>query len=189
MPNSPVIIRALTAVQGLSLLVDGYPDRAHKLQSRIGGEPLEDGREVTDHVVAEPKMLDLTGSVSDFGGAQRPIEAWQAIEELWQSSEPVRVVTEWQTYDEMVIHRCQGTPVGRGLRFQMELRQILRAGPIAGLTPQVSTAGAAQFADALNFPVPAAAQTGIALGRSSLVARGRVPLGSFGGPASGVGVG
>ena len=61
MPNTPLIIRALTAVEGLVLVVDGYPHHQHKLSTRMGGEPLEDGREVTDHVVAAPTTVVLTG--------------------------------------------------------------------------------------------------------------------------------
>ena len=158
MPNSPLIIRALTAVQGLTFFVDGFPDRQHKLSSRIGDEPLEDGRSAVDHVVKAPTSVVLTGIVSDFRGTARVEAAWKAIEELHAKEEPVRVVTEWQVYDEMVIKRCDGVPVGRGLRFELELRQILR---VSGSTGPA---------------VPAAAQSGVASARAGEVSRGRVPL-------------
>ena len=105
MPNSPFIIRARSLTEPLALVVDGYPDRAHKLASRTGGEPLEDGREAVDHTVATPQKLDLTGSVSDLNGGFRPMEAWKAIVALWKTSEPVRVITEWDTYPEMIFKR------------------------------------------------------------------------------------
>ena len=158
MPNSPLILRARSLVEPLALLVDGYPDRRHKLTSRTGSEPLEDGREATDHNVAQPVVLQLTGSVTDLNGGQRPTAAWQAIERLWRDSEPVRVITEWQTYPEMIIGRCEGIPTGRGLRFEMEMREIIRV------------------RSGFAFEVPPTAQTGVAENRSAEVVRGRVPL-------------
>ena len=158
MPNSPLIIRAFTAVEGIILFVDGFPERQHKLTSRIGDEPLEDGRSAVDHVVKAPTSVVLTGIVSDYKGTARVQAAWQAIEELHSKEEPVKVITEWQVYDEMVIKRCDGVPIGRGLRFELELRQILR---VSGSTGPA---------------VPAAAQSGVASGRTGEVSRGRVPL-------------
>ena len=75
--------------------VDGYLSHEHELTTRTGGEPLEDGREVTDHVVAAPQKVILTGQASDMRGGSRAKDAWQAIEELHKAAEPVRVITEW----------------------------------------------------------------------------------------------
>ena len=95
MPNQPIIVRAMSIVAGLSLFVDGYLSHEHELTTRTGGEPLEDGREVTDHVVAAPQKVILTGQASDMRGGSRAKDAWQAIEELHKAAEPVRVITEW----------------------------------------------------------------------------------------------
>ena len=159
MPNQPIILRAQSLVQGLTLVVDGFPTQQHKLSSRTGGEPLEDGREVTDHVVAAPAQVVLSGSVSSLGGGGRTKAAFQAIRKIQMESEPVRVVTEWETYPEMVITRCEPVSVGLGMRFELELREILRVPIAAGAT------------------VPTGAMAGSAAGRSGEVARGRVPLG------------
>lgn len=159
MPNRPLIFRASTLVRGLVLYVDGYPGRVHRLVTRTGGQPVEDGRRITDHAVAEPRSLVLTGSVSDMGGIQRPKEAWAAIEDLHQREEPVRVVTEWRTYPEMLIKRCEGTATGRGLRFEMEVEEVIRV----STTEEPS--------------VPSTALSGSARDRSGETARGRVPLG------------
>ena len=187
MPNVPIILRAATAVEGLALLVDGYPARTHRVASRSGGEPLEDGREVTDHLVAAPRELSLTGIVSDLAGSQRPAEAWAAIEKINQDSEPVRVITEWGTYSDMIIDQCEGTASGRGMRFTMDVKEILRVSSATGPA------------------VPTFAQRGPARFRSGEIARGRLvlaaslvvasggsvgnPTGGFGGLASGLGVG
>ena len=143
------------------LFVDGFPNHQHRLSTRIGDEPLEEGREVTDHVIAAPQGVTLTGVVSDMGGSQRPAAAWQEIVRIWQAAEPVRVVTEWETLNEMVIARCDASPSGRGMDFTMELRHIIRVSTSAGPV------------------VPPAAMRGLASNRSGEVSRGRVPLASY----------
>ena len=161
MPNQPLILRAASLVQGLVLFVDGFPNHQHRLSTRIGDEPLEDGREVTDHVIAAPQGVTLTGVVSDMGGIQRPAAAWQEIVRIWEASEPVRVVTEWEVLNECVIARCDATPSGRGMDFTMELRNIIR----------VSTS--------VGPAVPSGSMRGLANNRSGEVSRGRVPLASY----------
>ena len=91
-------------------------------------------------------------------GGDRPRDAWAAILELHRDSEPVRVTTEWAIYPEMVISRCEAHDAGRGMRFEMELSEILRVSAAMGPV------------------VPSAAMTGNAAGRSGQVSRGRVPL-------------
>ena len=161
MPNEPLILRAASLVEGLVLFVDGFPNHQHRLSSNIGDEPLEDGVEVTDHVIAAPQAITLTGIVSDMGGSQRPQAAWQEIVRIWKASEPVRVVTEWEVLDEMVIERCDAVPSGRGLDFTLGLRHIIRVSTSAGPS------------------VPPTAMRGLASNRSGEVSRGRVPLIGF----------
>ena len=160
MPNVPLIIRAQSLVSGLAFVVDGFQSHQHKLTTRTGGEPLEDGREVTDHAIAAPTQVVLAGTVSNLGGGGRPTAAFQAIERIHKASEPVRVITEWATYPEMLITRCEPISAGLGMRFEMELREILRV------------------SSATEAAVPSGAMIGNATGRSGEVSRGRVPLGA-----------
>ena len=74
----------------------------------------------------------------------------------------MRVFTPWTIYPEMLITRCEpisDASTGLGMRFEMELTEILR---VLGATDAV----------------PSGAMTGNASGRSGEVSRGRVPLGS-----------
>lgn len=158
MPNRPLLFRARTDITHLVVYVDGYPDYVHRISTRTGGEPLEDGREATDHAVAEPLTFEVAGSVSDIRGADRPEEAWQQILRVWRDTEPLRVLTEWADYLEMIITRCEARPVGRGMRFDMELREVLRV-----------DAGEAS-------PLPPDSLSGPAQDRSGERARGLVPL-------------
>ena len=128
MPNVALIPGARTQIPALMAVVDGYPDTAHSLTTDTGGEPLESGRQVMDHAVARPEKLVLTGWVSDFSGGNRPRAAWEQIRRLVKEETitPVRVITEWGDYPEMIIARADAAQLGRGLRFIMELKEVIR---------------------------------------------------------------
>ena len=130
MPNAVLIPQSGTTVERLGIeYVDGWPEVTHKIETNIGGEPLEDGREVTDHAVARQDRLVLTGWVSDFtSGSGKQRAAWTRIRELHDAVTPLRVVTEWGVYDEMLIDRAEAPQTTRGMRFTLELREIKRVG-------------------------------------------------------------
>ena len=143
MPNTPIVISAASVIDGLLLFVDGYPDEQHRLTTRTGSEPLEDGREVTDLAVAEPAELRFTAAVSDFGGAsgaRNPREAWGEIRRIHVESELMAIVTEWGTYENMLITSATATPAGRGMSVDLEVTEVLIAGQV---TIQARTSGPA----------------------------------------------
>ena len=160
MPNIALIPGAATRIGALTAVVDGYPNETHKLETTTGGEPLEDGRSVTDHAVAREERLVLDGWVSDFNGGNRPSEAWQTIRRLHKSVATLTVVTEYGTYPEMIIYRAETPKNSRGLRFTLELHEILRRGVTDAELPPESLSGPAE-------------------GRSGEVERGRVTLGDL----------
>ena len=127
----------------LTAVVDGYPEGTHKLETVTGGEPLEDGRSVTDHAVARQDRLVLTGWVSDFNGGERPREAWETIRRLHRAVTPLNVVTEWGRYSEMIIRRAEAPQTTRGMRFTLELEQIIRVGVTDQELPEEEVEGPA----------------------------------------------
>lgn len=94
MPNAALIPETRTEIAPLMAVVDGFPDAVHRLETATGGEPLEDGRQVTDHAVARQDKLTLTGWVSDFNGGDRPRAAWDEIRRLGKALIPFTVITE-----------------------------------------------------------------------------------------------
>ena len=139
-------------------VVDGFPDATHKLETTTGGEPLEDGRHVTDHAVARQERLVLTGWVSDLNGGDRPRAAWETLRRLHKSLALLRVITEWGVYEKMIIRRAEAPQHTRGMRFTLELEEVI-------------------FVGVADNELPAENLSGPAVGRSGEVARGRVVLG------------
>ena len=134
-----IIPEAATRIEPLVGLVDGYPDDTHRTRTRTGNEPLEDGREISDHAVALEEELTLEGWVSDFQGPHQPEDAWAAIRKLSKETAVVEVITELGTYPEMIIRMAEANRIGRGIRFRMELKEILRVdvdiGPFGTVMP------------------------------------------------------
>lgn len=128
MPHVALIPALSTTVEPLRAHVDNYLEVKHRLTSKVGMEPVEDGTEVTDHVVAMPAELMLEGMVSDLtqAGNARPAESWAAMQRLHQEAEPMEVITPWGVYGEMVIERLDSRQEGGGMVFELNLRRILR---------------------------------------------------------------
>ena len=160
MPNVALVPGAETTIPLLTAFVDGFPEGTHKLETLTGGggAPVEDGRKVTDHAVALASKLTLTGYVSGFTGGNRPADAWGEIRRLHKAGKTVTVITEWGVYPEMIIRTAEAPQTGRGMRFTLELEEVLRV-------------------EVEETTLPPHAVDGPATGRSGEVHRGRVPLG------------
>ena len=157
MPNVALIPQAATSITVLTGEVDGYPITVHSLKLAKSDEPLEDGTSVTDHAVTLPEGLKVTGWISDMMGGGRPGAAWAAIRRINQDKTPLTAVTEWGTYTEMLLEEVEGHQEGRGCRFEMKLREVIRVG-----NPQSS--------------LPPGTVSGPAADRTGSVDRGRIGL-------------
>ena len=157
MPNTPLLFNAATLDP--PIIVDGFIDDpgTHILETSTGGEPLEDGAQVTDHAISLQEKVTLTGFISDFDGAERPGEGWERLRSLHKAVTPITVTTAWGTYPEMLIRRAEGRPIGRGIEFTLELEQVIRVGVTDNELPSENLDGPAEE-------------------RSGEVERGRVPI-------------
>ena len=96
--------------------------------------------------------------MSSFTGGNRPADAWGEIRRLHKAAKTVAVITEWGVYPEMIIRTAEAPQAARGMRFTLELEEVLRVG-------------------VEDTSLPPHAVSGPADGRSGEVHRGRVPLG------------
>ena len=162
MANRALIAGAGTIIDGLIMDVGPQPvgvvGRTHRLQTRFGGEQLEDGRVAIDIAEAEPKVLRLECIASDFLGAASVAQVQQQLETMQASTATFRVNTEWGVYPEMALASADAATLGRGMRLTLEVREIQRVS-------QAQAGG-----------VPVAARAGEAVNRGSQVDRGLVHL-------------
>lgn len=144
--RTPVLIAAVPTLEDQRAIVlmvdDNFLGERHEAVTRIGTEPLEDGTEITDHAAAAPDRLTLRAVLSDFGGIQSAIEAWQQIKAIHRAGEAVRVISEIETYPEMLFGRVAAERRGRAFNLTLEMRALLRVpAPIILPPPLPSGAG------------------------------------------------
>ena len=166
MPNVALIETAAPTVPPLTNVVDGWPEEQHQLKVNISGAPVESGVETTDHSVLSSEILTLTFWVSGWRGGRNPADAWGEVRRLARDREPIRVLTEWGIYEEMLIWEADAPKTNRGMRGTLKLIWINRVGvtdselpPEATRSADVSTAAADSVAMAQDVPLQAQAAT------------------------------
>lgn len=94
----------------------------------------------TDHSVLSNEEVTLTGWVSNWrGGTRTPAQAWAAIREMAREREPIRLITEWGVYPEMLIFEAEAPKTNRGMRFSLKFVWINRIGVPDEALPAEST--------------------------------------------------
>jgi hypothetical protein len=105
--------------------IAGYPidvveTEEHSLTSEITDHPVEEGSDVADNIRRKPRELTLTGAVvsntpigaiaqarslvTAFGASTKPAEeAYQFLEQLFESRDAVTIVTDLKKYDSMAL--------------------------------------------------------------------------------------
>ena len=130
MPNAALIAGKQTVIEGLESAYDAFSDTSHRLKTRTGTAPLESGSVITDHAVAAPIEVTLTGVVSDLhlNGDARPQEAWSALLKAWKEVNTFRVITPWIVYPEMLVMDVNARESGFGIDFEIKLQEIQLVG-------------------------------------------------------------
>ena len=130
MPDSIALVpEKATRVVGLEGSIDGFPAESYQAGTETGDSPLETGASVTDHAVAKPESVSLTGKVR---GIQRSTSAWADLRGLRDDIEPLQIVTPFATFEEMILKSVNANRIGDGLEFSLQFEQILRVGLAGG---------------------------------------------------------
>lgn len=138
MGYATLIPDAEPSIEGIDIYITGWTDPTHTLESQAGTEKIEDGATITDHVVAMPAKLTLTGWVSDIAqGSAAAAPAWEQIRKLQREETILRVVTEWMVYEEMFIAGANTVQDSRGMKFTLDLQEIVRVGLQQGDTSAI----------------------------------------------------
>ncbi len=140
-----------------TVTIDAAVSVKHSIASTPTRNPVEEGAKVTDHVELEPQAISIQGVISDtpldfnilnsiakgdlksigntfkdgaksmLSKASRSIEQYQSIMQIWKSREPIKVITGFKVYENMIITRFevdQTATTGQAMHFSADLEEI-----------------------------------------------------------------
>lgn len=104
----------------------------HLYNARATSYPVEDGRNITDHIINEPETINISGIVSDtplsiLSGFNRSVDAFNRLINIYTNKQLVTVVTGIKVYTNMCIVSLQvprNVQTGQSLTFNIELQKI-----------------------------------------------------------------
>lgn len=115
-----------------SVTFDTMISEEHKFTSRVTYFPVERGTIVSDHIINQPDIVILSGFITDtplsfLAPFNRSIAAFNALIEIHNRREPVRIITGLKIYDNMAITSLdvpRTVKTGQTLTFNIELQKI-----------------------------------------------------------------
>lgn len=104
----------------------------HTFNARATNFPIETGGDITDHIINDPDILNLSGIVSDtplnaLSFFSRSIDAFNRLVEIHERREPITVVTGLKVYNNMVMTLLdvpRNIQTGQSLTFNITLQNI-----------------------------------------------------------------
>ena len=115
-----------------SVVLDAVLTEDHQYNSRVTNYPIENGRDITDHIINEPDTLQITGVVSDtplsfLAPFNRSINSFNRLIEIHERKERITVVTGIKVYTDMVMTSLQvprNVQSGQSLTFVIDLQKV-----------------------------------------------------------------
>ena len=115
-----------------AVFLDATISEDHQYNSRVTNYPLEDGTDITDHVILEPEIVQISGVVSDtplsfLSSFNRSVTAFNQLIRIHQNKERVTLVTGIKIYTDMVLTSLQvprEIRTGQSLIFNMTLQKV-----------------------------------------------------------------
>ena len=117
------------AIQDLA--IDIVSSEVIELPSETTDNPIENGSEITDHIINRPIMLRM---VCQIGGSNltnwtdRKIEGYEALKKLRDDKQPVTVVSGLETFSNMLINNItidRNLQNATVLQFQIDFKQAI----------------------------------------------------------------
>lgn len=116
-----------------TVFLDATLTEDHSYSSRVTAYPIESGRTISDHIINEPDVLQISGVVTDtplsiLSPFNRSIDAFNRLVGIHERKEIITVVTGIKVYTNMVMTSLQvprNIQTGQSLNFVIELQKIL----------------------------------------------------------------
>jgi len=118
---------------------------SHNFQSTVTQHPIENGREVTDHIKNHLRTGSLTGLVSAYSIKLRTFtslgdrikspfsfmdaeqNAYDTLEKIWQARTPITIVTLMRVYKDVAItdmKTAKSAEDGRSITFSISFKEL-----------------------------------------------------------------
>lgn len=98
---APAIVRRGTVVAGVNVSVK--ESESHQYTAQMTSLALESGAIVSDHVILQPEKVAVVVGVTNTAQQSAALVAFDLFTEMWQTREPVELVTEHVIYTDMVL--------------------------------------------------------------------------------------
>lgn len=105
----------------------------HKYTSKVTSFPIENGTNVSDHIINLPEIVTIEGIVSDtplniFSLGNRSIDAFNSLVQIHRDKKIVTLVTGIKVYQNMVmtvLNVPRSLETGQSLTFNLEFQKVL----------------------------------------------------------------
>lgn len=96
------------------LLIDSAPDQNHDRQSDTTDHPIEDGADISDHIIDKADTFSLKGVLSSLpkknSGIPYPhLQAFEKLDDTRRKGKLVTVVTSYSLYENMAITKISAS--------------------------------------------------------------------------------
>ena len=117
-------------------LIDAFASEQPTRRNRVTSFPVEEGSDMSDHVIKQPLRLNVTGTVSNApigtvvdarqGDDKPSVEAYSRLVEIMTNNRLVTVITSKRPYDNMLLEALSDPTDGANdsLKFTASFRQI-----------------------------------------------------------------
>jgi len=118
----------------VSVVVDAMVTENHSYTAQMTEYPIEDGSEISDHVVQKPDSLTINGVISNspiyigpgFLSFNRVMDGYTSLWAMKTAGLPVDIVTGIKIYQKMIIESFvidRNAQNGQALEFTMQCRE------------------------------------------------------------------
>lgn len=114
-----------------ALIIEATLVENHSLDSTVTEQPVENGANVSDHIITKPPRVTIDGFISNTPVKDKPgnnaQNAFEALYNIRDAKELVTVVTGFKVYDNMAIISVtvpKDSRTGDAIRFNVELLQV-----------------------------------------------------------------
>jgi hypothetical protein len=151
-----------------TITFDTMVSEEHRFSSRVTYFPIENGTIISDHIINQPDIINLSGLVTDtplsiLAPFNRSVAVFNFLLQIHQRREVVNVVTGIKVYENMAITSLdvpRTVKTGQTLTFNIELQRIVYVNNIQAPLTQGNVFGGVQdntprdiVAENSNYPI------------------------------------